>query len=375
MSRQQTRLKTVRSENLPSVRKSMPQGGIERRRADAALLRAIVDQFIVRPLHAEADREQFDKLACGLIRLLDQDTVADCAADLCRHPETPQGVIAELLEAGGRAARIAFELAPSIHPGLARVTAEHGPAEHAAAIARRAVLDRKIVAVLASRGESEVLCALAANRRLHLDQAARRALVQAGRDDPELARILLERADLSLDPEPLFLAADPRERQAIMLAATARALASTGPEAPGRAQPQIVGAIEACARARDFASLADALAEGLDCRKSRARAILADPGGEALALALLVLGVGEDAAIRIFLGPDLERPDVARVRALVALMRSTPPRAAQRIVAAMTGAIRPEKERTPAPHRAQTVELARAGRKAGKRRLGSKLSG
>lgn len=352
----------------------MPQGESERRRTEAALFRAIVDQFLARPLHAEGDRARFEVLVRGLVPTLDQDTIADRAADLCRHPETPPGVIAELLDAGGRAARIAFELAPTIHPGLARVTAEHGPVDLAAAIARRAALDRKIVGILASRSESEVLCALAGNPRIHLDQTARRALVSTGRDDQKLARVLLDRADLSIDPEPLFLAADAQERQAIVLAAAIRTLASAAPEAAGRAQPQIVAAIDACAVARDFAGLADALAEGLDCRKSRARAILADAGGEALALALLALGVGEDVAIRIFLGPEPATADVGRVRALVASMRSTPPRVAQRIVAAMTGAARQEKERTPAPHRAPTIEIGRAGRRNGKRQLGSKLN-
>lgn len=354
----------------------MPHGGSERRRANATLFKAIVEQFIARPLHPQADLDQFEKLACGLIHLLDADVVGECAADLCRHPETPQGVIAELLEKGGAAARIAFELAPALHPGLARVTAEHGPAELATALARRAALDRKIVAILASRGESEVLCALAANRRLHLDQAARRALVQMGRDDSTLARVLLDREDLALDPEPLFLAADAAERQAIVVEASARALESPTPEAAGRAAPQIVAAIEACALTRDPAGLAEALAEGLDCRKTRARAILADRGGEALALALLVLGVSEDAAIRLFLGAERESPDVERVRALVALMRSTPPRAAQRLVAAITGSLRQEKDRASAAAlaRPQALEMIRLRREKGKRRQGSQVS-
>jgi uncharacterized protein (DUF2336 family) len=351
----------------------MPHDGSERRRADQAVFAAIVDAFLSRPLHPRADLDQFEELACGLIRSLDSDSVADHAARLCRHPETPRAVISELLETGGRAARIAFELAPSIHPALVRVTAEHGPPELAAAIARRATLERKIIAVIALRSESEALCALAANRRLHLDQATRRALVQMARDDLALARILLDRDDLSLDPEPLFLAAHRKERRAIIVAASARALASTAPET-ARPSPQIAAAIEAAALARDVARLAEALAEGLDCRKSRARAILADPGGEALALALLALGVGEDAAIRIFLGAEIETADVERVRALVALMRSTPPRAAQRIVAAVTGASRPEKDRSPPlPHRAQAIDLAR--RKNETRRFGSKLGG
>jgi uncharacterized protein (DUF2336 family) len=337
----------------------MPRGESERKSAEAALFREIVDQFVARPLHPAADIEQFETLAGGFIEMLDTDVVAERAIELCRHPDTPSGVIARLLDKGGRVARIAIEYAPAIHAGLARALAEHGSVELAVAIARRSSLERKIIACLASRGESEVLCALAANRRVHLDQAARRALLQAARDDLRLARILLDRADLGLDPEALFLAADSGERSRILLGAATLAIVANGPEYIARPAPALAEEIDACAVARDFERLADALAEALDCRKSRARAILADRGGEALALALVALCVSEDTAIRIFLGAEREKPDVERIRSLVALMRSTPPRAAQRLVAAMTGSLRPEKERAAASARPGAAETKR----------------
>lgn len=363
----------------------MSLGKSQRQRADAALFRAIVDQFVARPLHPSADIDQFEKLASGFIDVLDVDGAGACALDLCLHPETPPGVIARLLDKGGKAARIAFEFAPAIHAEVLRATAEQGPTELAAAIARRSALDRRIVSILASRGESEVLCALAANRRAHFDQAARRALVQAGRDDLTLARKLLDRDDLALDVEPLFLAAGAPERALIVVEASARVLTSSAPETVSRPSPSLVAEIEACAVARDRERLADVLADALDCRKSRVRAILADAGGEALALALLVLGVSEDAAIRIFLGAEQNgAPDVERLRSLVALMRSTPPRAAQRLVAAMTGSIRQDRETARrasladggSPQtfgRQQMLEPDRARRKGGKRESGSKL--
>jgi uncharacterized protein (DUF2336 family) len=326
----------------------MPRGESENRKAEAALFREIVDQFVARPLHPAADIEQFETLVGGFIDVLDADVVAERALELCRHPDTPRGIVARLLDKGGRVSRIAIEYAPVIHAGLVRALAEHGSAELAVAIARRSSLERKIVAGLASRGESEVLCALAANRRLHLDQAARRSLLQAARDDLRLARILLDRADLAVDPEALFLAADSGERSRILLEAATQALVSNGPEYVARPAPALAEEIDACAVARDFEGLAEALAEALDCRKSRARAILMDKSGEALALALLALGVCEDTAIRIFLGSERASPDVERIRSLIALMRSTPPRAAQRLVAAMTGSLRQEKERAAA---------------------------
>lgn len=349
-----------------------------RQRADAALFRTIVDQFVARPLHPSADIDQFEKLASGFIELLDSDCVADCALDLCRHPETPASVIARLLEKGGEATRIAFEFAPTIHAEVLRATAEHGPVELATAIARRATLERRVVSMLASRGESEVLCALAANRRAHLGQATRRALVQAGRDDLRLARILLDRDDLALDVEPLFLAAAKSERSQIVVEASAKALAASTPENASRPAMSTAAEIEACAIARDADALIGVLAEALDCRKARVRAILADAGGEALALALLALGASEDAAIRIFLGADRTTQDVERVRSLVALMRSTPPRAAQRLVAAMTGSVRQDKDarRAALAEGGSTQPLAKArspGRKRRERELGAKV--
>lgn len=355
----------------------MPLGKSQRQKTDAALFRAIVDQFIARPLHPSADIDQFEKLASGFIEMLDADSAADCAPDLCRHPETPASVVARLLEKGGKAARITFEFAPTIHLEVLRATAEHGPVELATAIARRSTLERKVVSILASRGESEVLCALADNRRAHLHQAARRALVQAGRDDLRLARILLDRDDLTLDVEPLFLAATKAERSQIVVEASARVLAASAPENAWRPAMSIAAEIEACAIARDAEALAAVLAEALDCRKSRVRAILADASGEALALALLAFGASEDAAIRIFLGADRGAQDVERVRSLVALMRSTPPRAAQRLIAAMTGSVRQEKDatrRAALSDGGQTQPLAQSlRRKPRKRELGAKV--
>jgi uncharacterized protein (DUF2336 family) len=361
----------------------MSLGKGQRQTADAALFRAIVEQFVARRFHPASDIDQFEKLATGFIDLLDADGAATCALELCLHPETPASVIARLLDKGGKAARIAFEVAPTIHRELLKATAEHGPVELAAAIARRSALDRRIVPILASRGESEVLCALAANRRAHLDQSARRALTQAGRDDLRLARILLDRDDLALDVEPLFLAATKQERAKIIVEASARALTSNVPETVSRPPYRIAEEIEASAIARDMERLADVLAEALDCRKSRIRAILADPGGEASALALLVLCVSEDTAIRIFLATDRGgAPDVERVRSLIALMRSTPPRAAQRLVTAITGSVRQERDAarrsasSDAPiaplARQQPLEAGRA-RRASSKQPGAKI--
>ncbi|MEF3367400.1 hypothetical protein V3H18_12720, partial [Methylocystis sp. 9N] len=310
---------------------------------DASLLRAVVDQFVGRTMHPPGDVKQLEQLALGFIDILDSETVARVALPLCFHPETPQTIFARLFDKGGAAAALAFQFAPFVAPRDMIATAEHGPIAFAAAIARRRVLDRETVAALASRSEPEILRALAGNLSAHLDAGSRRALVLAARDDATLARMLLDRDDLDIDPEPLFLAATRLERKAIVLTACRRALTSGTAETPRRADAAFVARLEEAALRRDRDAMAGLLADALDCRKDRARALVADSHGEALALALSVIGVSIEQATHILQGvapAKAQNPEAAG--ALAALMRSTPQRAAARLVGAIVGAARAE---------------------------------
>ena len=316
----------------------------QRRIVDASLLKAIVDQFVERPTHPIADVRQFEQLALGLISIVDAETVARVARPLCFNPDTPLSIFERLYEKGGACARLAFEFAPTLPRADLLATAEHGSADLALAIARRRDLDREIVAALGSRSERDVLRALAANRVAHLDAASRRALALAARDDIPLARMLLDRDDLEIDPEPLFLAATRLERMAIILNACRRVVAGAQTETR-RADATFTARLEKAAIRRNRDEMATLLGDALDCRKDRARAILHDALGEAQALMLLAIGVGVDAATRILLCADPPiSHDADRVRALRALMRSTPQRAAARVIAAITGSARADRD-------------------------------
>jgi uncharacterized protein (DUF2336 family) len=312
--------------------------------ADESLFRVIVDQFLARQMHAQCDLTQFERLALGLMERLDTGTIDTGTIDtvarqLCVHPETPRSIIAKLYEMVGRSALIALEFAPKISSDDLLVRAEHGASEEAVAIARRIDLDHGIISALASRREVEILWSLAANRRAFFDPVTLCALTQAGRDDLRLGRILLDRGESALDIEPLFLAANHMERAAIILEATKSAFVDLAADAAPRASgAAIAKALERSALAGGLEAAADVLAEALDCGRSLALAILADKSGEALALALVVFGVSEEAAIRVLLRADsCIVHDVARVRSLVGLMRFIPLHAAKRIVASMTG--------------------------------------
>jgi uncharacterized protein (DUF2336 family) len=316
-----------------------------RRIVDASLLRAIVEQFVERPSHPLGDVTQFERLALGLMDIVDAETVARLARPLGFHPETPASIFARLREKGGACAALALQFDPAAPRAELLAVAERGEAELARAVAARADLDRDVAAALAWRGDQETLRTLASNRAAHLDAAARRALVQAGREDLVLARILLDRDDLEIDAEPLFLAATRLERTGIVLDACRKTLAA-GLNERRAVEPAFAAAFEAAALRRDRGAMADLLAQAFDCRKERARALIADLHGDALALALAALGFAPEAATRVFLCADASiSHDTDRVRALVALLRAAPQRAAARIVAAIVGAARSEPAR------------------------------
>lgn len=318
----------------------------ERRRiVDASLLRVIVDQFALRAAHPARDIREFEQLALGLIDIVDSEAAARILRPLCSNPDTPASIFARLFDKGGASTQLAFEYAPAIPARDMLATAEHGPTTLALALAQRPDLDRETIAALASRSEREILRALAANRLAHPDASARRALVQAARDDVTLARMLLDRDDLAMDAEPLFLAATRLERMAIVLGACRKTLSIGTMGSLRRADAAFLARLESAALRRSRDEMASLLGDALDCRKDRARAILADPPGDALALALTAIGVDEAAATRIFLCADARiSQDTARVRALVALMRATPQRAAARIISSITGLARSESE-------------------------------
>jgi uncharacterized protein (DUF2336 family) len=312
---------------------------------DATLLRVIVEQFIALSWHPSAEIAQFERLAGGLIDLAPAPAVASVAQALCLHPDTPPTIISLLLDKGGECARIALEFAPAIPAVDILVMAEHGPVELAEAIARRVDLHRDIIGALASRSEPSVLLTLATNKNARLDRLALRMLTGVARDNLWLARALLDRDDLDIDPESLFLAATRAERAAIILDACRQAIASGGVDSGMRVDAAVAVRLASAGAARDRDAMIAVLADELDCRRSRARAIVNDASGEALALAFAALGVTRALATRLFLCANAPiSHDVARVRSLLALMRSAPPRAAARIVSSITGAARPERE-------------------------------
>ncbi|MGJ0509825.1 MAG: DUF2336 domain-containing protein [Methylocystis sp.] len=309
----------------------------DRRTEQGAVLRKVVDQFLERQLHPIADYKQFEQLTIGMIDLLDDASLARILRPICLHPETSQAIFDRLLAKGGACAALAMEFSPRLPRAGLMAAARGGDPSAACAVARRKDLDGEIVAQLLRRGESEVMKALAENPNAQRDDASRRAIIEAARDDLAFARMLLDRDDFGAADEALFLAGRRQERGNMILNACRRALAAGGGQSVP-ADPELAAQLEAAAIRRDRDAMAATLARAFNCRKSRARAIVDDQSGEAMAMALSALGVHPDAATRIFLCADASiSHDTATVRGLVDLTRITPQGAATEIISAVTG--------------------------------------
>jgi len=294
-----------------------PSGRSDDRRRDESLLETIVAQFVAREAHPAPDIRQFEELALGLIDRVEAAAALRLTTPLCGHPDTPPGILSRRRELAGGRGKSEPETNASEPPPW-----------------------RDAVASRLSARDLSILRERAADLTVKFDPAACAALVRAARDDRALARILLDRDDLDIDPAPLFLAATRLERLAIVLEAC-RAAVVGGCGAAIPADPSFVARFERAAINRDRAAMAAMVADALECNPVRARDIVDDRSGEALALLLVTLGFDVASGARIFLCSDRAiSHNAQRVQKLMALMRATPQAAAAAVVAAITGETR-----------------------------------
>jgi hypothetical protein len=314
---------------------------------DEALLETIVAQFVARTAHPAPDIRQFEELALGLIERVEAATALRVTAPLCDHSDTPPKILARRRELAAMSRRSDAEAGPS----------SPGPWRDA------------VVSRLSARDLS-ALRERAADLTIRFDPAACLALVRAARDDRALARILLDRDDPDIDPAPLFLAATRLERLAIVLEACRAAIVGgSGEMIP--ADSNFIARFEQAAIDRDSAVMAAMVADVLECNPDRAREIIDDRSGEALALLLVTLGFDATTGARIFLCADRAiSHNAGRVQKLMALMRATPQAAAAAVIAAITGETRggiaaprrviAREETRPQPRRVRASAVAEA---------------
>jgi uncharacterized protein (DUF2336 family) len=300
------------------------------------LFRVVTDQFVSKQKHPLADIRQYEELALQLLADADIASAACVAKRLGAHPDAPASVLEKLLDKAPEVAAAVLASGAAIDARKLIERAEWGSLVEAAAIAGRNNLDAKTAAALARRQETEVLCALAANKEAPLDAHAVSYLLQRGRTDRELGLVLLARTDLKLDKSPLFILADTAQRSE-MLAAARRA--DDGAQAAHRSRPQRdLDALADLAAAQKWGLFAIEFAMRLGCDPRGIQQIIRDKSGEPLAVALAALGMQPADAARIFLScePDISH-SVNRIRMLTRITSDLSVSAARHLISAMVG--------------------------------------
>jgi hypothetical protein len=212
-------------------------------------------------------------------------------------------------------------------------------------------LDRAEIAAALRRGHLNSVIALAgdASARLRIEQvealvARARTLAEAG--DARLARALLARGPVRIEHAPLFLEADAEQRLSLLLAVQRAELGRTV-GASRQVHAALVEPLEFAAIAGKRAEFAEALAAALGVSPALAERLAADPGGEALVVALAALGAPRDLGVRVLTARDLSESAGAfpRLHALARLAGQLSVPAARRLIGALSG----ESAAEPAP--------------------------
>lgn len=303
--------------------------------ACAALLKVNAEMFVAAPARDRDSIETFEALALGFLPKADPTTLREIARILAPCRDTPPSVLAYLtrgaMDSGGGAHR----QAPSLRSHEARCLATPEGRAH---LASRPDLDATSLEQLLVLREEASEEHLAANPVLSSMPAACHQLVRRAVERPALARILLQRNDLSVLQEAcLYLAASNEQRRAVrqdILQHVPRIAASsvTLPE------HDIAALIEA-AGDRDLAAFERRLTEAFGFPAGVDWRILQIGRHTLLPLALKALGVPRREAARIFLSlhPSLSYP-LSAIRALMREMRDVPGPVALTLVEAILGA-------------------------------------
>jgi Uncharacterised protein conserved in bacteria (DUF2336) len=313
------------------------------------ILRVQTDLFVTAAHRDKSTIAAFEALASGLLPVVDDDTAAVVARKLAPFADTPESILTLLVERGGEARGAVIEGARALDAALI-ATASRDGADFSALRAARADLDAAAVAELVSREDAAVDAALARNEAIAFSGISLEALIERARENTDLAKTLLTRADLPpAHRAALYLAADDAQRAAIRSAVEplAKLRFGSSPMANREASEALVD----LSMAGDRDGFADNLAATLRLDRKIEWGFARDDRRDLLGLALLAAGVGEEDAIRIILTlePEIAR-SVTEVFRLVHLFRQTPRATAKYLIEAIVGAAARPRASRHVPH-------------------------
>ena len=302
------------------------------------LLSTLTDLFVSQLHHSLDEVHQFEAAVDGLLPHTSEDMRIKAAERLAEYPYLTPRILEAFLAAGDKVA--APFLARSVCVTRAQIAeiARDGDATSASHVARRIDLDATLVGLICARQEIEVLRVLVTNLMAPIERSDFEGLARQARFDKALAKSLCKRARDPIWVSPLFLSASPLQREAIILAARRASLGEPLPDPLTDAELTIANEILRAAADRDLDEASWLVAKVAGCTTPLARDIIADAGGEPLALVLACLRVDPLSATQILTNldaPPLRSP--ARIQKLVDIACDTPRSSADRILREISG--------------------------------------
>jgi len=308
-------------------------------------LRVRADLLMSTPNPPQDDLAAFGEMAAALIPGADEPSAVSLARKLAGWRHAPPAALQALRARSGVVVAALLRHGLPLSPAEIEEFAGHSDDRLAAALPARPDLTATAILMLAERGDRAIDFALMANTAIALPRAALDLLLARAREDATYAPPLLARRDVpNVDLAPLFLAAGPERRLAIL-----DSLAALDSLTPSERREPVSGEIFGnwlALAAEEPDGAFDALASHLGGGPALARVIAADASRDLAALALTAAGASVEEATRflIRLGDDAAR-SVERIYAVVALMRAVRPAVALRLVMQISGT------RPPAPAR------------------------
>ena len=302
------------------------------------LLMTLTDLFTSQIQHSPEEIRQFEAAVEGLLPHATDDVRLTAAEKLADYPYAPQGVLRAFVGFEGDVAAPFLTRSVCLPRNMIADIAREGSPEAACRIANRVDLDPTLIDMLCERQEIEVLRALARNPMAPLDSLNFEGLVRQARFDRPLARLLCMRARDPLLIAPLFMFANPIQRDAIILAARRAHLGNPLADPLSDAELTIADELIDAAEARNLEEASWLVARAVGCTTAIARDIIADASGEPFALVLALLRIEPTIASQImamFDAPPLRLPD--RAKALANIIFDTPRASADRLLKEMVG--------------------------------------
>lgn len=291
----------------------------------ASVLIALTDLFAARKEHTGEEIARYEDMAMRLLADAGPSAQAHVAAQLAAHPQTPAVLIDALLAAGGTAASLILEHSPRLGDEALMNAALHAQDDAAAGLARRKSINVQLTRELARRRDGAVLRALARQSAALHDEATLLRLIEAAREDRELASILFDTCPDKSALGPLFLQAPPPARAIILDNAEAVSFTAGSIHRVQFSNRTLNTWMIERARKGRWGLVAQELARLTKLPRAHVDALIADGRGEGLAVLLAAVGMPREDAVYIFLAcPPAISHSCERVYALAELMDRLP---------------------------------------------------